>query len=88
MATAKRIRLENLTRDVIHLQVGAKADDVVVLGDKADGEAKGGDPKLQPSPVVQVDPAEWQRWDTSARAVVEDLIRQGRIRRTVAEIGA
>lgn len=93
------IVIENKTRDVISLPTALEApDDYVVIGDKADTddlvpekEVRGEivrerDPIRQPNPVVSFTPAKFESFGPLFKSLLEDQVRQGRLR--VTEISA
>lgn len=78
-APADAITIRNLTRSVLMFE--AERGGVLVLGDCADTDDKvpavGRDPKLQPSPTVVLDRAEWAEVLPSARAVIREYVARG-----------
>lgn len=79
----KVIQLTNLTRDVLMLERPDKS--LLILGDREDTDDKvpssGRNPKLQPNPVVELRPAEYDALGPHVRAVIDDQIQQGRLRK-------
>jgi len=91
MAASKRIQLENLTRDVIHLPVAAglpdEAHGLFTLGDKADTDDKvpkgrTRDPRYQPDPIRVVSSEQLEQFGPRFGELLADQIAQKRVRRT------
>lgn len=80
---ARRIQLENLTRDVLHIPVAN--GEFLVLGDKADTDdnvpASGRDERLQPKPVRVFSETAWENLGPLAQEVIADQVAQRRLRR-------
>lgn len=90
--SSRGYRLENLTRARIILPRDLSANpDWLVIGDKADTDdvvaGPERDPKYQPDPSVSLSQAEWDALPkTPTRDVLEEHIREKRIRRTAIEL--
>ena len=87
---AKRVQLENLTRDriLIPVEVGGNADDgkLLDLGDKTDVDDKvpagfTRDTRLQPAPAIVLSEDGYKRLGSLAHLMIEDQIAQKRLRR-------
>jgi hypothetical protein len=88
----KRIQFTSRTRDHFFLPVdgGMPVDDrigvsLLVLGDMNDTDDKLGAPRnpaMQPSPVVEVTGADYEKFGPWAHQIIDEQIRQGRIART------